>query len=196
MKKRKKLKKIKILKKNDPEENKANEENKGLEVPKNYLGPRGARTILVFFTILAGTDIENLRLLESDVTISGVTLNILLTAEAERIIIWGTAVNALIGNVAQVVLQAFFLSKVVSFGFTPIYTMAVNIIALLGSLATIYKYNNDSEELDGLVNEQMEEEGGEKEQPQPDTNQQETPENVIKEEEQPDTNQQGLPKEK
>ncbi|CAB4437913.1 unnamed protein product [Rhizophagus irregularis] len=114
--------------------------------------------IIVLFTILAGVDISHLELLGSKLRIGIPGLNYCgletrnvdgnfnakLSPAAENGLFWGDVINIFIEDLSAIFIQCFYLSQVVSFGYTPIYTIAKSVIHLGTNSHHIYQYKRNN----------------------------------------------------
>ncbi|CAB5216324.1 unnamed protein product [Rhizophagus irregularis] len=110
--------------------------------------------IVIIFTILAGVDISHLELLGSNLRIKipsfsfrgleirniDVNFNAELSHAAKHSLFWGDVTNIFIEDISAIIIQCFYLTKVVSFGYTPIYTISKSLIHLINNIYLIYKY--------------------------------------------------------
>ncbi|PKC02713.1 hypothetical protein RhiirA5_424845 [Rhizophagus irregularis] len=113
------------------------------------------QTIVIIFTILAGVDISHLELLGSQLQIPNINyfgleirninFNAELSQAAENSLFWGDVTNIFIEDVSTIFIQCFYLSQVVSFGYTPIYTISKSIIHLINNVYHIHQYNKSSD---------------------------------------------------
>ncbi|PKC02710.1 hypothetical protein RhiirA5_424842 [Rhizophagus irregularis] len=115
------------------------------------------QTIIVLFTILAGVDISHLELLGSKLRIGipglnycgletrnvDINFNAKLSPAAENGLFWGDVINIFIEDLSAIFIQCFYLSQVVSFGYTPIYTIAKSVIHLGTNSHHIYQYKRN-----------------------------------------------------
>ncbi|RGB30356.1 hypothetical protein C1646_765457 [Rhizophagus diaphanus] len=115
--------------------------------------------IVVIFTILAGVNILHLELLGSMLQIQTCRLNWLkskvpsrirdlnfnanLSYAAKRKIFFGNITNIFINDLAEIFIQSFYLSRVVSAGYTPIYIILYSSLHLINNLRCIYKYMSE-----------------------------------------------------
>ncbi|PKC06050.1 hypothetical protein RhiirA5_400596 [Rhizophagus irregularis] len=115
--------------------------------------------IVVIFTILAGVNILHLELLGSMLQIQTCRLNWLkskvpsrirdlnfnanLSYAAKRKIFFGNITNIFINDLAEIFIQSFYLSRVVSAGYTPIYIILYSFLHLINNLRCIYKYMSE-----------------------------------------------------
>ncbi|CAG8571136.1 12110_t:CDS:10 [Rhizophagus irregularis] len=84
------------------------------------------RKVTALFVLLAGVNITYLRLLGSKMTIPwfNIYLNAKLSHAAKRKMIWGVFISAIIGDISLIILQSFYVTRVVSLGYTPVYNIS------------------------------------------------------------------------
>ncbi|PKY38449.1 hypothetical protein RhiirA4_537308 [Rhizophagus irregularis] len=118
---------------------------------------KDSQTIVIIFTILAGVDISHLELLGSKLRIKipsikyfdlntrniDVNFNAKLSHAAKHSLFLGDVTNIFIEDISTIFIQCFYLGQVVSFGYTPIYTITKSIIHLLNNLFHIYTYKRN-----------------------------------------------------
>ncbi|PKY51379.1 hypothetical protein RhiirA4_424469 [Rhizophagus irregularis] len=117
---------------------------------------RDNQIMTVLFIILAGVDITHLEFLGSKIQIRipsnlnllelkrsrsfNIYFNAKLSRAAEHTITWGKFFNALIGDISLIFLQIFYVTQVVSLGYTPVYNILKASIDLFRKGFTIIKY--------------------------------------------------------
>ncbi|CAB4437910.1 unnamed protein product [Rhizophagus irregularis] len=116
---------------------------------------KDSQTIVIIFTILAGVDISHLELLGSQLQVKILSINYFgleirkinfnaeLSHAAENTLFWGDVTNIFIEDISAIFIQCFYLSQVVSFGYTPIYTISKSIIHLSNNFYHIHKYKRN-----------------------------------------------------
>ncbi|EXX76736.1 uncharacterized protein OCT59_021786 [Rhizophagus irregularis] len=109
------------------------------------------KTIIIIFMILAGVDVTHLELLGSKLRIRiknlstrniDINFNAKLSYAAKDDLFWGDVTNVFIEDIPTIFLQGFYISRVISFGFTPVYIISTSIIHLFTNMYYIYKYKN------------------------------------------------------
>ncbi|CAB4433229.1 unnamed protein product [Rhizophagus irregularis] len=139
---------IKVIEGDQPAEKKYRKISKWLRDYKDN------QIIVIIFTILAGVDISHLELLGSNLRIKirsfsfrslktqniDVNFNAELSHAAKQSLFWGDITNIFIEDISAIIIQCFYLTKVVSFGYTPIYTISKSLIHLINNIYLIYKY--------------------------------------------------------
>ncbi|CAB4384420.1 unnamed protein product [Rhizophagus irregularis] len=109
------------------------------------------KTIIIIFIILAGVDVTHLELLGSKLRIRiknlstrniDINFNAKLSYAAKDDLFWGDVTNVFIEDIPTIFLQGFYISRVISFGFTPVYIISTSIIHLFTNIYYIYKYKN------------------------------------------------------
>ncbi|CAB4399012.1 unnamed protein product [Rhizophagus irregularis] len=139
---------IKVIEGDQPAEKKYRKISKWLRDYKDN------QIIVIIFTILAGVDISHLELLGSNLRIKipsfsfrgleirniDVNFNAELSHAAKHSLFRGDVTNIFIEDISAIIIQCFYLTKVVSFGYTPIYTISKSLIHLINNIYLIYKY--------------------------------------------------------
>ncbi|RGB30786.1 hypothetical protein C1646_764885 [Rhizophagus diaphanus] len=148
-----KIKKFKTKEENDRQSTQKKGYQKFSKWLKNY---RDNQIMTVLFIILAGVDITHLEFLGSKIQIRipsnfnllelkrsrsfNIYFNAKLSRAAERKIMWGKFFNALIGDISLIFLQFFYVTQVVSLGYTPVYNILNASIDLFRKGFTIITY--------------------------------------------------------
>ncbi|CAB4479392.1 unnamed protein product [Rhizophagus irregularis] len=92
--------------------------------------------ILVIFTLLGGINIENLNLLE----LYSFNTNTKLSPSSRSNIMWGTITNTLIEKIPQIIILSFYMSKAISFGYTPVLKISLSIYFVISNIIKMYRY--------------------------------------------------------
>ncbi|EXX63800.1 hypothetical protein RirG_148930 [Rhizophagus irregularis DAOM 197198w] len=100
------------------------------------------RKVTALFVLLAGVNITYLRLLGSKMTIPwfNIYLNAKLSHAAKRKMIWGVFISAIIGDISLIILQSFYVTRVVSLGYTPVYNISKSSIDFFSKGFLIIKH--------------------------------------------------------
>ncbi|GBC03266.1 hypothetical protein RclHR1_05040007 [Rhizophagus clarus] len=112
------------------------------------------QVIVITSTILAGVDTSHMELLGSNLRIAIPSINFCcfktkrididfdakLSHAAKNSLYWGGIVNLFIDDISVIIIQSYYVSQVVSLGYTPVYTVAKSIIHLFTNLYSISKH--------------------------------------------------------